>query len=622
MPVNWNIEVISALIGFFFFLGFSLLFLYLSIKNKNKIHFSLFFVFLIFTFFHILEAMAYLFLNFEIKRLSAIMYSLGLFTLILIVDFISKDKLTFWKSILSSFIIGCTIILALIPENIIFYNHKIFGYPTLAFSGFLNYINIFALFLVLTQLFLWFFKVWRKSPSEVKNQAFFLFITVLSFFISIIIIYLTGLWLIIPIGYLIAAGLISIIIIIVLRYPKLLHILSFSTYRIIVLSNDSGNPLFNLSWSLKSKDPDEEQIILAKWLPIIQHLDTKFEDSIKVSEIILKNNILHFKRGEYITAIFLCKTSTLALKNVLNNFVEGFEKKYSLLLKTGMDNNSYYSDAIELIDKFFPLGIVSPIKSDDSLNNYLEILIKQRTDKLEKLSQEYKEANRLKSLFIASMSHELRTPLNSIIGFSELILSDPFNHLDNTLKDYIQCIFEEGNYLLDLINRILDISKIEAGKLEIYPSEFELKDLIESIIQMLSAKINEKNLKLIYNIPDSIILFSDINRVRQILINLIQNAIKFTDKPANIKIEVQLKEEFLEIHIIDYGIGISKNNLNKLFQPFQQIDMSDSRKYSGTGLGLYLSKKIVNLLGGEIYAKSEFGKGSDFYFTLLKELKF
>lgn len=549
------------------------------------------------------------------------MYSIGLFSLILVVDLFSKDKPTYWKSVISSFIIGCTVALALIPENINFYYHKIFGYPTFGIVGTLRIVNIITLFLVGFQLMYWFYKVWRKAPSESKKKASYLFLTNLIFYVCILILFLSGLWLIIPIGYLIASGSISIIIIFIIRYPKLVYILSFSTYRITVISNHSGVPLFNLSWSLKSDKTDDEQMILAKWLPILQQLSVKFAKSLKVEEIKLKKKILHFRHGKYITTVLLSKRSTPALKEVLNKFVIAFEERYDLLLKTGMDNNSYYSDAIELITKFFPFGIVSPMNSDNSLDSYLEMLVKQRTNELEQLSLEYKEANRLKSLFIASMSHELRTPLNSIIGFSELLLLDPSNKLRDTTKDYIQSIFDEGLYLLELINRILDVSKIEAEKLEIYPVDFEFKNLIADTIQLLSTKISKKQIKLDYEFTPPTKIYSDENRVKQILINLIDNAIKFTPNSGYIFIQAYIKNSKLNVHIIDNGIGIEKENLGKLFKPFQQLDMSETRKYGGTGLGLYLSQKLANLLGGEINVKSEVGKGSDFYFTILTDLR-
>jgi len=621
MTLNWNIEVLFALIGFFFFSIFSLIFFYLALYRKHKIHFSLFIVFINFTFFHLFETTAYLFINTEIKRISAVMYSIGLFSLILAVDMFSKDKLSYWKSVLSSFIIGCTIVLALIPENIDFYYHKIFGYPTLGFANSLRIVNIFTLFLVGFQLIYWFYKVWRKAPSESKKKTFYLFLINLIFYICILILFLTGLWLIIPIGYLIASGSISIVIIFVVRFPKLIYILSFSTYRITVISNHSGIPLFNLSWSLKSDKPDDEQILLAKWLPILQQLSLKFAKSLKVEEIKLKKKILHFKHGKYITATLLSNRTTPALKETFNKFVVAFEERYNLLLKTGLDDNSYYNDAIELINKFFPLGIVSSVNSDNSLDNYFEMLVKRRTNELEQLGLEYKEANRLKSLFIASMSHELRTPLNSIIGFSELLLLNDSHKLNEMTKEYIQSIFDEGLYLLELINRILDISKIEAQKLEIYPIEFEFKNLINSTIQLLSSKISKKHIKINYELSSAIIIYSDENRVRQILLNLIDNAIKFTPDSGEILIKVYVIHSKLHVHIIDNGIGIEKENIGKLFQPFQQLDMSETRKYGGTGLGLYLSQKLVNILGGQITVKSEIDKGSDFHLTILTDLR-
>jgi len=620
MTLNWNIEVFIAFLGFIFFLTFSIIFLRLGYKRKNKIFLSFFLTFSIFTAFHFFETIAYLFLNFELKRISAMMFSLGLFFLIFNVDLVSKERLSYYKIILASFIIGCTVVLALIPENIRYYIHPIFGYPTLGVSGFLQIINNLTLFLLGFQLVFWFFRTWRRSPSELRRKAYYLFITNVIFYFCILVIFSLGLYLIFPVGYIIAIGSISIVTFFVAREPKLLHILSFTGHRITVITNESGIPLFNLIWDIKSSKLKDEQHLLANWLPLLQQLSQKLGKSLVIEEIKLKDEIILFRNGEYISTVLLAEKSTPALRESLEKFAKSFEDKYYMLLKTGMIDTNYYNGATDLIEEYFPLGIYSATYTDSSLDSYLEEIVKERTIALEQISSEVLKADHLKSIFLASMSHELRTPLNSIIGFSELLLLDYSENLSHTQKQYISTIYEESNYLLNLINGILDISKIEAGKLELSINQFSFNNVLWNITNSLKPKLSEKKIELEYESDLDIKLFSDEDRLKQILFNLIGNAIKFTNESGKILIKTKLFNEGFNIHIIDNGIGISKDNIQRLFTPFQQFNQSQLMKPAGTGLGLYLTKKLVELLGGNLSVKSEEGKGSDFFFTILTHL--
>jgi signal transduction histidine kinase len=423
------------------------------------------------------------------------------------------------------------------------------------------------------------------------------------------------------VGYIVAIGSISIVTFFIAREPKLLHVLSFTGHRITVITNDSGIPLFNLSWDIKSSKLKDEQRLLANWLSLLQQLTQRLGKSLKVEEIKLENDILLFRNGEYITAVLLSEKSTPALRESLVKFTKSFEEKYNMLLKTGMTNSDYYNKATDLIEEFFPLGIHSATHTDSSLDNYLEELVKERTLEIEQISSKVLEADRSKSLFLASMSHELRTPLNSIIGFSELLLLDHSENLSDTHKQYISTVYEESYYLLNLINGILDLSKIEAGKFEISINHFSFNKVLFNVTKSLKPKLSEKNLELEYEIDLDINLFSDEDRLKQILFNLIGNAIKFTNEGGKILIKTKLFNEKLNIHIIDNGIGISKDNIQYLFTPFQQVDQPKSIKTTGTGLGLYLTKKLVNLLGGNISVESEEGNGSDFYFTISTHLE-
>ncbi|MFN4149526.1 MAG: response regulator [Candidatus Sericytochromatia bacterium] len=240
-------------------------------------------------------------------------------------------------------------------------------------------------------------------------------------------------------------------------------------------------------------------------------------------------------------------------------------------------------------------------------------------NKLEKAREEALNASKAKSDFLANMSHEIRTPLNGIIGFTDLIMKTP---MTETQEQYMSTVYQSANSLLDLINDILDFSKIESGKMTIEEYSFELSKCIEESYQLLSSFASNKNIELLYNIDSVVppVIKSDITRLRQILVNLIGNSLKFTQKGeifVSVKvIEKERNSYLLEFCVKDTGIGIPKSKIQNLFQPFSQADSSTTRKYGGTGLGLAICKKLIELMGGNIWVESEEGKGSSFFFTL------
>lgn len=227
------------------------------------------------------------------------------------------------------------------------------------------------------------------------------------------------------------------------------------------------------------------------------------------------------------------------------------------------------------------------------------------------------EASRLKSQFLATMSHELRTPLNAIIGFSQLLLRPGKRTLLPQQKDMIQRILNNGQQLLELLNEILDFSKVEAGRLDLHPDTIVLPDVVNATVDEMRSLADEKQLELAVQInlrrPRA---FNDPNRLRQVLVNLLANAIKFTDS-GSVSVSVSdPSDNVVQIVVQDTGIGIAPEDFDHIFEAFRQVDQSRSRKHSGTGLGLAITDSLVRMMQGSIQVDSTPGQGSTFIVRL------
>jgi PAS domain S-box-containing protein len=243
-------------------------------------------------------------------------------------------------------------------------------------------------------------------------------------------------------------------------------------------------------------------------------------------------------------------------------------------------------------------------------------LINQR-DTLKIKAQELAAASKTKSEFLANMSHELRTPLNSIIGFSEILHDQTFGPANEKQMRYLENVLTSSKHLLTLINDILDLSKVEAGKMDIIYEDFTVSSVINEVKTLVVSIASKKNIIIDVNVDEKLTtIHADVAKFKQILFNLMSNAIKFSANGGSVTINARRINDMAQVSITDTGMGISKKDQKKLFQPFMQADASASRQFEGTGLGLALTKRFVEMHGGKVWIESELNRGSTFTFTI------
>ncbi len=273
----------------------------------------------------------------------------------------------------------------------------------------------------------------------------------------------------------------------------------------------------------------------------------------------------------------------------------------------------------------FPAEIsLSPIETPDGIFATAAIRdITERKRQMEEENRRMQEASRLKSEFLANMSHELRTPLNAIIGFSELMYHEKVGPISEEHKEYLGDILTSARHLLQLINDVLDLTKVEAGKMVFRPEILDLAKVTGEVKDILRGLASPKGIQVDVQIDPLLTkVILDGSKFKQVLYNYLSNALKFTPDQGRVTIHLKpLEKTMFRLEVEDTGVGIKREDLHKLFVEFQQLDAGSAKKYAGTGLGLALTKRIVEAQGGKVGVRSEFGKGSVFFAEFPLEMK-
>jgi signal transduction histidine kinase len=263
----------------------------------------------------------------------------------------------------------------------------------------------------------------------------------------------------------------------------------------------------------------------------------------------------------------------------------------------------------------FPSGTIELLRTF-ATQSALAIQNARLFREIEEKSRQLEAASQHKSEFLANMSHELRTPLNAIIGFSEVLTDRMFGDLNEKQEEYLKDIYASGTHLLSLINDILDLSKIEAGRMELESTDFHLPTALDNALTLVRERAGRRNIALYTSVDERLgEVRADERKIRQVVLNLLSNAIKFTPEGGRIAVEAVPRDGSVEVSVSDTGVGIAPADQEAVFEEFRQVGTAD-KKAEGTGLGLTLCRKFVELHGGRIWVKSQLGAGSTFTFTI------
>ncbi len=382
----------------------------------------------------------------------------------------------------------------------------------------------------------------------------------------------------------------------------------FKNFNSVNPEGDFGNAISTKSIYFLNNIPHETHY---KYKTVIGYLIPK---EILIIPILVENTVVA------IISIATINKFSIDFHDIINNSWDIINTSYSNLISSERtrvfaDHLGRINEQIESKSQELEEQTAEMKKQAVELHNTSRELQIQNIE-LEKQKIQVIEANKLKSEFLSNMSHELRTPLNSIMALSSVLISDSVNKLNDDEINYLTIIERNGKNLLKLINDILDLSKIEAGKMEIVTESISISMLLNLVIENLHAIAKNKGLKINIEIPDNLpYVETDESRLHQVLINIIGNAIKFTEK-GSVSIIVQLVNDIVTLNVVDTGIGIPKDVLPHIFDEFRQADGTSSRQFEGTGLGLAIAKKLIQILGGDISVNSELGRGTNFTISI------
>lgn len=386
--------------------------------------------------------------------------------------------------------------------------------------------------------------------------------------------------------------------------------------------------VLSIGYDVTERNKDEKDLLETKnTLQVIY--DNLFEGlviySIKNNKIIGVNqrylDLINYTEEEYLNVDLLERFKNHG-NEIYNRFLDHINKKITKtsdirLMKKGF-NDSIYVDLQTSVIDYHDDKIMLLFLNDVTERKLHEDELSKKTKNLEQLNLQLVEANKHKSRFLSSMSHEFRTPLNAILGCSQILKSSYFGEINPKQLEYLEFIHTGGKHLLSLVNDLLDISKIDAGAIELYISEFKVDEYITSMVNMLNAQFAQKELIVETKIDNpNLIVRADQRKCNQILLNLLSNAIKYSNKGGKIIVKSEkISENKLKISIIDFGVGIKKENLKNIFSEFYQVDQVRDENLGGTGIGLPLTERLVKKHGEEIGVESDVGFGSTFWFTM------